>query len=152
MALVTLAGPGSRSPSRHSSLDGPHPSFGESVEVGAAWRQRQGLQAGVFQDISVGGAELRVAVGDQKAPTLEEGLVFHGHVPSHLGHPRFVRVFGDPGQVDPAGIQLDEKERIKGSGTDGGPGFVGEEVGGNDGGGVAGQEIGPTLAGRRVGV
>ncbi len=38
----------------------------------------------------------------------------HGHIPGHLLHPRLVRMNGDPGDVHPAALEMDEKQHVVG--------------------------------------
>jgi hypothetical protein len=51
----------------------------------------------------------------QKIATVQEDAVFiHGHVSRDLLHPRFVRVNGDPGNVHPAALKMDEEKHVVG--------------------------------------
>src|SRR5215472_9501903 len=49
-----------------------------------------------------------IATVSKGAPSL------HGRVPGHLLHPLLVRMIGDPGDVNPAALEMDEEEHIVG--------------------------------------
>ena len=44
----------------------------------------------------------------------QDAVSLHGWVPGDLLHPRLVRMNGDPGDVHPAAIEMDEKQRVIG--------------------------------------
>ena len=51
----------------------------------------------------------------QEIATVAKGATsLHGHVPGHLLHPLLVRVNGDPGDVDLAALEMNEKQNIVG--------------------------------------
>src|ERR1019366_6165019 len=51
----------------------------------------------------------------QEIATVSKGAAsLHGHVPGHLLHPLLVRVNGDPGDVDLAALEMNEKQNIVG--------------------------------------
>ena len=61
-----------------------------------------------------GSGVFRIAIM-QKVATLSKGAASpHGHVPSHLLHPLLVRVIGDPGNVNSAALEMDDKEHVVG--------------------------------------
>jgi len=73
----------------------------------------------------------------------------HQQVAGRLRDPRAGRVSGDPGQVDPAVVQLDHKQHIQPGQADR---FDGEEVAREGAGGLGAQKLRPSravVAGRR---
>src|SRR5476649_1442932 len=48
------------------------------------------------------------------ATVLKDAASLHGHVPGHLLHPRLIRVDGDPGDVNLAAFEMDEKQHVVG--------------------------------------
>jgi hypothetical protein len=61
-----------------------------------------------------GGGVFRIAIM-QKIATVSKGAAsFHGRVPGHLLHPLLVWVIGDPGNVNPAALEMDEEENVIG--------------------------------------
>src|ERR1700724_4401219 len=51
----------------------------------------------------------------QEVAAAPKGAVsLHGHVPSDLVHPPFVRVNRHPGDIHPAALEMDEKQHVVG--------------------------------------
>jgi hypothetical protein len=89
------------------------------------------------------GDELRIAVADQRLQRVHPGAQLRGEVAGLLGDPRAGRVGGRPADVQPAGLVLDEDQRIDPSQQDG---VDGQEVAGDDPVALGGQELLPRRA------
>ena len=51
----------------------------------------------------------------QKIATVSKGAAaLHGRVPGDLLHPLLVRMIGDPGNVNPAALEMDKEEHVVG--------------------------------------
>jgi hypothetical protein len=67
-----------------------------------------------FDNRPEGSRVFRIAVM-QKIATVSKGAAsFHGRVPGQLLHPLLVWVIGDPGNVNPAALEMDEVENVIG--------------------------------------
>ena len=67
-----------------------------------------------FDNRPEGSRVFRIAIM-QKIATVSKGAAsLHGRVPSHLLHPLLVWVIGDPGNVNPAALEMDEEEHVGG--------------------------------------
>jgi hypothetical protein len=61
-----------------------------------------------FDNRPEGSGVFRIAIM-QKIATMSKGAQSrHGRVPGHLLHPLLVRMIGDPGNVNPAALQMDK--------------------------------------------
>src|ERR1700681_2351504 len=63
------------------------------------------------------------------ATVLKDAASLHGHVPGHLLHPRLIRVDGDPGDVNLAAFEMDEKQHVVGYQSSQRENLRGEKVG-----------------------
>jgi hypothetical protein len=88
--------------------DRADPALRERVGVGCLHRCQEHLGALRAEDVVEPAAEFRVAVAEQEAKPTSPLAQDHEEVASLLGHPDAVGVGGDPGQVDPPGVQFDE--------------------------------------------
>src|ERR1700716_1835769 len=59
----------------------------------------------------------------------KRAAVLHGHVPRDLLHPRLIRVNGDPGDIYPAALEMDEEQHVVGHQPTQRQHLCGEEVG-----------------------
>jgi hypothetical protein len=60
-----------------------------------------------FDNRPEGGGVFRIAIMQKIATVLKGAASLHGRVPGHLQHPLLVRVIGDPGNVNPAALEVD---------------------------------------------
>jgi hypothetical protein len=77
------------------------------------WRSSGYLYASTGEDRIEGGAELRVPVADQEAEPASVAVEVHQKVAGRLGDPGSGGAGGDPGQVDPAMVELDHEQHIQ---------------------------------------
>jgi hypothetical protein len=89
------------------------PAFGIGVGVRRLHRRDQHLSALRPEHVVEGARELRVAVAQDEAQPPFSFAEHHRQVASLLGDPTGVGGGGHPGQVDPAGVQLDKAQHIQ---------------------------------------
>jgi hypothetical protein len=106
---------------------GPHEALGVRVGLRRAERRQDRLDAVGAEDLVEAGDKLGVAVADQK-PHIAE-CSGEAEVARLLGDPRAVGVRGDAGEVDAAGLQLNEEEDVVAAQQ---RGLDAEEVAGDD--------------------
>ena len=100
------------SPRQAFKFNRSHPSFGERIQTGRVRRKFDGFRSSRPHHLTEGDAELRIAIVDEVALSIEEAPVVHGHVPNDLHHPRFVRVRRNTGYAHIATPDLDEEENV----------------------------------------
>ena len=67
-----------------------------------------------FDNRPEGSGVFRIAIM-QKIATVSKGAAsLHGGVPGHLLHPLLVWAIGDPGNVNPAALEMDKEEHVVG--------------------------------------
>src|SRR5664279_2134485 len=85
--------------------------------------------------------ELGVSVPDQKLDRKYSFGEHHAQVPGLLGDPRTTRTGGDPGHVDPAGVEFDEEQHVEALQQHC---VHREEIAGQHGRCLSGNELGPS--------
>ena len=144
--VVELAAVHDQDPIEELSAKAADPPLRDRVRSGRADRGAHDLDAfGAEHGIEHGG-ELAVSVPDQVLEPAGPIAEIHDEVPGALGHPRPVRVGGDPEQPGPPGGELHDEEQVEAAeqhGVDVG------EVAGQDAAGLGGQELPPALPDRR---
>jgi hypothetical protein len=69
-----------------------------------------------FDNRPEGSGVFRIAIM-QKIATVSKGAAsFHGRVPGHLLHPLLVWMIGDPGNINPAALEMERRERSRSPG------------------------------------
>src|SRR6266568_1448691 len=138
--LLEVTAADDQQPIKALGADGPHPSLRIGVGVGRLHRRDQHL--GVFraEHVIEPAAELRVTIADQEAHAASLVLQAQQQVACLLGDPGGVGIGGHPGQVNPASAEFDEEQDVEPSQPDG---VDGEEVAGEDPGGLLVQERPP---------
>jgi hypothetical protein len=120
------------------------PAFGDRIRPGRLDKCLDDPHADRGEYHVEGGGELGIPVSDQELQAVNVILEVHEQVAGLLGHPRASRMGGDPGQVHAPGSVLDEEQYVQAAQEYG----VGvEEVRGENGLGLPGQELTPGLPG-----
>jgi len=65
----------------------------------------------------------------QIATIPQRATIVHGRVPGDLLHPRLIRVNGEPGDIHPAALEMDEEQHVVGHQTAQRQHLGGKEVG-----------------------
>ena len=120
--------------------DRAHPPLRERVRLRRAWRRRDRLGADGAEHVVEAGRVLAGAVVDDEADPLLEA---EEEVAGLLGGPGAGRVGGDPGEVDAAGVDLDEEQHVEAAQQHG---VDGEEVRRDHGAGLGADERRPRRA------
>jgi hypothetical protein len=107
---------------------GPYEALGVRVGPWRPERRLDHVDAVRAEDLVEVGGELRVAVADQEPRVVERAG--DAEVARLLGDPATVRVRRDAGEVDAAGLQLDEEQHVIAAQQ---RGLDAEEVAGDDG-------------------
>jgi len=116
---------------QHLVLGALHPGLGEWVHVRTPRRNRPELNAVVLQNRTELGGELAVAVADDVRRSVF-GRLFgedDAHVSRGLGHPNGVGIGRHPGNVNAAGVEVDEEQDVERDRPAHRPHGLGEEVG-----------------------
>ena len=115
------------------ALHRPDPALGKGIQVGAARRDGDGLNATSGQRVTPGSAEFGVPVVDQVAGTnLDQPTgVDHRQVTRSLDHELAYRVFGNADDVDAAGLEMDREKHIIAGLAEQAPHVDGEEISGD---------------------
>src|SRR5207253_1388378 len=124
------------------------PAFCERVSL---WRPKwdaDGLHALAAEDVVEGAGELAVAVVDQEAHRRHSLGERPGKLPRLLDGPGTVGVRGAASEVNAAGAKLEEEEHVEPTEPER---FDGEEVAGDDRGGMRPQELAPAELDARIG-
>jgi hypothetical protein len=105
------------------------------VGVGVGCLQRRQHHSGALrpEHLVEPAAELRVTITNKDADPASSFLEDKQQVAGLLGDPQTVGISGDPGQVDPSAVQLDEEQHVQPLQPDR---VDGEEVARNDPGGL----------------
>ena len=116
------------------ALHRAHPALGDGIEVGAARRDRDGLDATARKHLLPPTAELGVAIMDQILGTNlgQPADVDHGVVARRLGHEVSIGVLGDASDVDASGPVVDGEQHIVAALAQPTPDVDGEKVCGDD--------------------
>ena len=138
--LLQVATPDDQQPIQALSSDRSNPPLGVGVRVGRLHRRQEHLDTLRAEHIVECAAELRVAVVDKEAQPSPSFSEHQQEVSGLLGDPGTVRVGAHAGQVDPSGVQFDEEQHVQSAQSDG---IDGEEVAGDDAGGLLAQERPP---------
>ena len=77
-------------------------------------RQRKRLDLARFDDRSERLDVFCVPIMQEIATIPQDAASVHGHVPGNLLYPRLVRVNGDPSDIHPAALKMDEKQQVVG--------------------------------------
>ena len=77
-------------------------------------RQRERFNSTRRNDGSERLGVFRVPIMQEITTVPQRAASLHGHVPGHLLHPRLVRVNGDPSDIHPAALKMDEKQHVIG--------------------------------------
>src|ERR1022692_3222145 len=100
-------------------LDRTHPAFGEGIEVGGLWRQLECFNACGMEDrIEVLG-EFGIAVVEQEVG-ISHGPVGGGDIAGDLFQPSLVGEWGNAGEDDVAGLEVEEEQDVVGGQAGGG--------------------------------
>ena len=67
-----------------------------------------------FDNRPEGSRVFRIAIMQKIATVSKGAAALHGRVPGDLLHPLLVRMIGDPGNVNPAALEMDEEEHAVG--------------------------------------
>ena len=65
-----------------------------------------------FDNRPEGSGVFRIAVMQKIATVSKGAAALHGRVPGDLLHPLLVRMIGDPGNVNPAALEMDKEEDV----------------------------------------
>jgi hypothetical protein len=138
--LLKVSSPGDQQPVQTLGRHRTDPTLGVGVGVGRLHRRDQYLGVVRTEDVVEGAGELRVSIANKEAHSSAPLAQHEAQVAGLLGNPSPIRVGGHAGQVDPPGSQLDEEQHIQPPQ----PHRVdGEEVAGDDPGGLLAQERPP---------
>ena len=121
--------------SQSSRSDGPDPSFRVCIRDGSPGWDADDVGAFGGEHVVESAGELAGAVADHEP---DVSFVVHHEVAGGLGRPGAGRVRGDAGEVDAAGVELDEEQHVEPPQQDG---VDGEEVTGEDPGCLGAQEV-----------
>ena len=91
-------------------FDRPDEPLGIGVEIRAFRRQPDWLNIATHQDLAKDPRVEGIAVMNQLARGPQEAIDWIGQIAGHLFHPLAVGLRVDPGDVHPAGLQLDHEE------------------------------------------
>jgi len=116
---------------------GTDPSLSERVRLRCTVWDGVDRAADRREHIIEGACVLASAVADHEPDGL---VVAHQEVPGGLGGPAPGGVGGDPGEVHPSGVELDEEQHVETAQRDG---IDAEEVSSDQGVGLAGDELAP---------
>jgi len=138
--LLEVASADDQQPVQALGADGLHPTLGVRVRLGRFHRGHEHLAALRPEHRIEAAAERGVSVAQDEA-YLPTSLAKHQQqVAGLLGDPGTVGVGGHPGQVDPAGVEFDEEQHVQPAQPHR---IDGEEVTGDDPGGLLAQEHPP---------
>jgi hypothetical protein len=82
--------------------------LGEGIQIRTPWGQENRVDPHRFEDLIKCGRELRISIVEQATATVEETLLSHRHVPSHLLHPLEIWLRRETGNADLPGRNADE--------------------------------------------
>jgi hypothetical protein len=131
--LLQMRAPNDQEPVQTLGAHRAHPAFGVGVRLGRLHRRQHDISALRAEHVVEAAAELRVPIAQQKAHLTPSLLQPGQQVAGLLGGPGASWVGGHAGQVAPPGADLDEEQHIQPPQPDG---VNGEEVAGNDPGGL----------------
>jgi hypothetical protein len=139
--LLEVATPDDQQPVQALGAHRPDPALRVGVRVRRLHRRQQHLGALGAEHVVEAAGELRVVVAQHEAQPPSSFAECHQQVAGLLGNPSAVRVGGHPSQVDSPSVQLDEVQHVQPPQRDG---VDGEEVAGDDPGGLLAQERPPS--------
>jgi hypothetical protein len=114
------------------ALERTNPRFGKCVRIRRLYRRFHDTDTCIIEQCVERWHELRVAV-TEKEPCLDIFVLHpHLHVPRLLHHPLSVRVVGGRTYEDSAALQVNEKQDVCSSGSEGRPNAFREEVARNE--------------------
>jgi hypothetical protein len=109
-------------------LEAAHESLQVGIEVWRPRRQPHGRDAGILQDAAVGGAELRVAVHEDRAFPVQKAVLGIGQIAGDLFHPGLLGIRRTTREVNAAGGEFHDEEQVDGDQAVLGPDFDRREI------------------------
>ena len=102
--------------------------FGEGVQIWTSRRQSQRLHAAAAQGRTKLFTVFSVAVHENVFLVSQESVLEIGQVAGDLRHPSGIGIDGDPGNLNPAGGQVDDEQNEESHESVLRPDFRGEEI------------------------
>ena len=91
-------------------FDGTNESLRVSIQIGASHRQLHCLHAGGLEKLPERPCEQRIAIVDEVESSVQESIISIGEIARNLLHPFSVRLRGNPGNLNPASLEVDDEK------------------------------------------
>ena len=91
-------------------LDGANKSLRIRIQIGASRGKFHCLHAGGLEKLTECLREQRIAIVDEVASSVQESIIGIGEIARNLLHPFSIRLRGNPGNLNPASLEIDNEE------------------------------------------